>query len=214
MIYAENIFICLAAPLLVSLLFLRAGSRRFALHFTIGMAVCLLSAYFNSFISATSGSDSLDAVIVIAPMVEEIGKFLPLLYVMMMAEPSPRRLLDTALAMGVGFATFENACYLTLVDTGDLLNMVLRGLAVGAMHIGSTAFMGASLSYSRQAGWPKATAMMGVVSISIVYQAVYNLLVSFPGPMRWLGYVVPLLFALWLRLFPMRVPPAPEQQAA
>ena len=213
MIYAENIFICLAAPLLVSLPFLRGTSRFFIWHFTMGMAVCLVCAYFNSFFTVLGGHDNLDAVIIVAPIVEEIGKFLPLLYITVLFAPNHRRMMDSAMAIGTGFATFENVCYLTLVDTGDLMGMVLRGLTVGAMHIGSTAFMGASLSYSRRENWPKFTAIFGVISIAIVYHAVYNLLVSFPGPARWAGYIVPLLFALWLKMFPLRLT-ADEAQPA
>ena len=44
MTYIENIFICLAIPLLLSVFFTKGRTRRFALFTVIGMAVCLLAA--------------------------------------------------------------------------------------------------------------------------------------------------------------------------
>lgn len=49
MTYIENIFLCLALPLILSLFFMKGRVRRYALFLTVGMAVCLLSAYVNSF---------------------------------------------------------------------------------------------------------------------------------------------------------------------
>lgn len=49
MTYIENIYLCLALPLLLSLFFIRGRSRRYALFLVIGMTVCLLSAYVSSF---------------------------------------------------------------------------------------------------------------------------------------------------------------------
>lgn len=44
MTYIENIFLCLALPLILSLFFMKGRVRRYALFLTVGMAVCLLSA--------------------------------------------------------------------------------------------------------------------------------------------------------------------------
>ena len=44
MTYIENIFLCLALPLILSLFFMKGRVRRYELFLTVGMAVCLLSA--------------------------------------------------------------------------------------------------------------------------------------------------------------------------
>ena len=49
MIYIENIFVCLAIPLMLCMLFIGGRTRTFMLCMTAGMSVCLLSAYVNSF---------------------------------------------------------------------------------------------------------------------------------------------------------------------
>lgn len=49
MTYIENIFLCLAIPMILSLFFIKGRSRSYILFVTIGMGICLLSAYVNSF---------------------------------------------------------------------------------------------------------------------------------------------------------------------
>ena len=72
MTYIENIFICLAIPLVLSLLFIRDRARTFTLFVTIGMGICLLSAYISSFFMRTYGIDAALAAIEITPVCEEI----------------------------------------------------------------------------------------------------------------------------------------------
>ena len=46
MIYAENILLCIAIPLVISLLFVRGDVRRYTAAFLFGMGVCLIAAAF------------------------------------------------------------------------------------------------------------------------------------------------------------------------
>lgn len=198
--YAEGVLVTLGAPLLVLLFFAGAGLRRVLMFMVIGMVVCLLSAYMNSFLAGLAGVDDMDAAIVVAPMVEEIAKYLPLVFYFLVFEPRREGIVDAALALGCGFAIFENACYLSEFGLDQVLLMALRGLSAGAMHAGCTAFVGLALAFSRDERWPRFTAMAGVLVIAIIYHGIYNLLVSFPGPMRLIGYALPLTFALLLAL--------------
>ena len=47
--YIENIFICIAVPMLLSLLFIPGEARKYTFFVTTGMGMCMLSAYVNSF---------------------------------------------------------------------------------------------------------------------------------------------------------------------
>ena len=49
MMYIENIFICIAVPMLLSLLFIPGEARKYTFFVTTGMGMCMLSAYVNSF---------------------------------------------------------------------------------------------------------------------------------------------------------------------
>ena len=56
MIYSENILICIAVPLIVSMLFIQSHARRFVLGFLFGMATCLLAAYISGYIDLVAGN--------------------------------------------------------------------------------------------------------------------------------------------------------------
>ena len=135
MTYIENIFLCLAIPLILSLFFTRGRARSFPLFVVTGMGVCLLSAYVSSFFMGYCGADARAAVIEITPVCEEVLKLLPLLFYLLIFEPEPRRLSDAALAIAVGFATFENVCYLTENGAEDFAFLLIRGISAGALHI-------------------------------------------------------------------------------
>ena len=74
MTYIENIFVCLAIPLLLSLLFIRGRERTFVFFLLVGMTVCLLAAYVSSFFMRYYGASGIVTVIEITPMCEETMK--------------------------------------------------------------------------------------------------------------------------------------------
>ena len=78
--YIENIYVCLMAPLTITAFCLRGRGRRMILFLLGGMTVCLLSSYISTFLAAARGTDLLTASLEIAPLVEELMKFLPLLF--------------------------------------------------------------------------------------------------------------------------------------
>ena len=78
MAYIENIFLCMASPLLVAALCMGRRQLRLFLLSIAGMGVCLLSAYINTFLAAVYQADALASVAEIAPVVEEVMKLLPL----------------------------------------------------------------------------------------------------------------------------------------
>ena len=85
--YIENIFLCLAVPLILSLLFRKGKQRTFTVFVILGMGSCLLSAYVSSFFAGCYGTDPAVAVMEITPACEEVIKFLPLLFYLLVFEP-------------------------------------------------------------------------------------------------------------------------------
>ena len=73
--------------------------RRYALFLTVGMAVCLLSAYVNSFFMGQYGVDGTVAAIEITPVCEEVMKLLPLLFFYLIFEPEPKEMPAAAIAI-------------------------------------------------------------------------------------------------------------------
>ena len=69
MTYIENVFICMASPLLIAALCMGKQQTKFFLFCLAGMGACLLSAYINTFFAALYGADNLAATAEIAPVV-------------------------------------------------------------------------------------------------------------------------------------------------
>ena len=191
MIYIENIFACLAIPLLLCMLFIGGRTRAFMLFMAAGMSVCLLSAYVNSFFMGLYGASATVAVVEITPVCEEVMKLLPLLFYVLIFEPNMRDLPEAAVAIAVGFATFENVCYLTENGAEDLMFLLIRGLSAGALHILCGILIGFGLSHVFRRRWLAFTGTVGLLGACIVFHAIYNLLISGEGNWRMAGYLFP-----------------------
>ena len=192
MIYIENIFICITIPLIISLFFIKGAARRYTFFIVTGMLVCMLSAYVNSFFMSSYGADEVIADIEITPVCEELIKLLPLLFYFLVFEPEPSQLTPAAIAIGGGFATFENACYMTANGADDLIFLVIRGMSAGALHILSGIIIGFGLSYIFRKSWLMITGTMGLYGVSVTLHALYNLMITDESSV-WnaLGYIFP-----------------------
>ena len=135
MTYIENVFVCMAAPLVVALLSLKRGQRAALVFCLAGMGACLLSAYLNTFFARLYQADAVNAATQIAPVVEEIMKLLPLLFFLAVFEPTFARFRLAAVIVAASFATFENICYLTQNGADQILFLLIRGFGTGAMHV-------------------------------------------------------------------------------
>ena len=202
--YIENIFICLTAPLLVAVLCLRGTRRRLVLFLLAGMTACLFSSYISTFIAAALRTDRLSASLEIAPMVEEIMKLFPLLFYLIVFEPRVEDASGSMLMIAVGFATFENVCYLTTNGAASVMHLLVRGFGTGAMHVVCGAVVSLGLFYLWDRLWLRAAGTVGLLSLAITYHGVYNILVSQTGPAAVVGYAIPLLTAVLLSITLMK----------
>ena len=108
MTYMENIFICMASPLLIAALCMGKRHTGAFLFCLAGMGMCLLSAYLNTFFAALYGADAFAATVEIAPVVEEGMKLLPLLFYLLVFEPQARQIGIAAVITALSFATFDS----------------------------------------------------------------------------------------------------------
>ncbi len=192
MIYAENILLCIAVPLAVTLFFIKGDARRFMAALLIGMVLCLISAYITGFLSTLSELSAEDISIYISPVVEELIKLLPLLFILFVFDPSDDKIFLFAVALGAGFATLENCCYILTSGAGRLSYILIRGLAVGVMHVVSLLELAFGLVLIRRFRIVSFAGILGALSLSMTFHGLYNLLVSKPGAFSYIGYVMPL----------------------
>lgn len=196
MTYIENIFICIAAPLLIAMLCAGKRIRPAYLFFLAGMGMCLLSAYINTFFARLYGVTAVDAMVQIAPVIEETMKLLPLLFFLLIFEPTQQEARSAVLLVAAGFATFENAYYLIENGASQLLFLFVRGFGTGAMHIVCGAIVGYGLFYVWERPWLKAVGTLGLLCVAIIYHAIYNLLLSVGGAAQTIGPHIPVLTVL------------------
>ena len=200
MIYAENILLCIAVPLLLSIIFIKGDARLFSASFLIGMSVCLISAYISGFLDLVTGMGVNDTSVFLSPIVEEIMKLLPLVFIIVLIEPEDKTTLITAVGIGAGFATFENCCYILTFGVESFSYVLIRGMAVGIMHVVSLLMLAIGLILARHFDVMSLPAVMGALSLSVTFHGLYNLLVSSPGISSAVGYAMPIAAAAVLYL--------------
>ena len=211
MIYSENILVCMVLPLILTAFILRDKTRNFVICFIIGMITSLLGAYVSGFIDVVSGYGNETTAIYISPVVEEIMKFLPLLFLYLLFEPTDDKLVHAATGIGAGFASFENVCSMISSGTENLGFLLIRGLAVGVMHIVSVFALVIGFLIARKYKVSGFTTILGALSSSMLFHAAYNLLVSEPGVFSAIGFCLPVVTAVILLISYKRL--RPEKKA-
>ena len=190
--YIENIYICLAVPVFAACIFLKGKSRRIMIFLLAGITACLLSSYITSYISAVGAAGKLVATIEVAPLVEEILKFLPLLFYVVIFSPQQKdETANLVMITAVGFATLENVCYLTVNGAGNLPSLAVRGFGTGTMHVVSSLMMSVGLIYLWKNLWLQLLGTIGLLSLASTYHAIYNILVLQDGYVAKIGYFIP-----------------------
>ncbi len=195
MIYSEHILLCISIPLLLTVIYTRGSVRRSLGAFILGMVSCLLSSYISGYLTLLTEIGLNESAVYISPTVEEIVKLLPLLFYLLVFRPGDMTLATVAVSLGAGFATFENCCYLLATGSESLTFTLVRGLAVGVMHIVCMLAMSLSLVMVRRYRVFTLATVVGCLSLAAVFPALYNLLVSVPGIPSYIGYAIPLLAA-------------------
>ena len=209
----ENTYICLAAPLLLAILVMQKDGRSSLSFVLAGMTASLLSAYITTFLAGAAGVDAAIASHEIAPAVEETMKCLPLVFYLLVFEPEKRFIIPGTLMVAVGFATFENVCYLTSYGTEGLMRVLVRGFGTGAMHVlcGVIMSLGFFLLWDRI--WLQTFGGFALLSFVITIHAIFNVLVNQEGPVFWVGSAIPLTAVLvYLLVFRRKVDHAQKKE--
>lgn len=207
MIYMENIFICLAAPLLIAVFLLRGETRRFIAFFLLGLTSGLLAAYINSFLAAAVEENGLaslttaQAVVRLTPICEEVMKALPVFFFAAVTSPKRRDIVSVAFAVGLGFAIFENCCYITQYGAHDLPFALVRGFSAGVTHTICAAILGYGMALLCGKGRLVLPGTFALLCASSTFHAIYNLLSAASGGWRTAGYLLPIVAAAVLILW-------------
>lgn len=198
MINAENVLICIAVPFAISFIFTKGSARQLISAFLAGMVGCIFSAYVAGLIQLTSGYSAEDTSIFLSPIIEESMKLLLILFCIYLYGPSGKRIELLAVGIGAGFATFENCCILLSSGSQQLTYMLVRGSAVGVMHIVTLVALAKGLQLLKMYKAFFFIGIVGMLSIPVTIHGLYNLLVSQPGVSSYIGYAMPMLCVILL----------------
>lgn len=213
MTHIENIFVCIAAPLLVAAFCMGRKHLRFFLFAFAGMGACLISAYANTFFAALCDATAFNATVEIAPVVEEVVKLLPLLFYLLVFEPEPEKIGPAALTIAVGFATLENVCYVVQHGADQLSLLLMRGFGTGALHIVCGLVVGYGLAYAWRRRWLKAAGTCGLLGAAVIFHGTYNLLIAYGDWVQYVAYALPLLAVVLGKIAGKLLSSLPEQTA-
>ena len=81
---------------------------------------------------------------------------------------------------------------------------MIRGLAVGVMHLVTMVAFVMGLRLLKRYKVVSFAGIVGALSMSMTFHGLYNLLVSEPGVSSYIGYALPMLFAVMLYLIGYR----------
>lgn len=198
------IFICLIVPLSMMLLIFRGRSRAILGFLLAGIFMCLFAGEINGLIRSVTGQTTRFLTVNVTPIVEEVLKALPVVAVAFLMKPERQFLLESAVAVGVGFATMENVSLLfdgaSVLSAGTIL---ARGFGAGMMHGVSTLAVGYSMTFASRDRKLSHTGTVAALSAAIIYHSIYNIMAQSAYPL--LGILlpvltyVPLLLALKMR---------------
>lgn len=114
--------------------------RAIILALGFGSIVAMLCLFCNSFLIQWSGLDSKFFSRYVAPITEEFGKALYVVYLIRTSRVG--FMVDSAIhgfAVGAGFACVENIYYLQSLANPPILLWIIRGFGTAIMHGGGTA---------------------------------------------------------------------------
>ncbi len=196
------LFLCLVAPLSMMLSVLRGRSRALLAFLLTGTVMCLLAGEINGLIANRTDLSFYFMTVNITPIVEEILKALPIIYIAFLICPSRQLLLEASVAVGVGFATMENT-YL-IFDYGSSLTigeLLARGFGAGMMHGICTLAVGFSMTFVEKNRKMSCAGTVASLSVAIIYHSVYNIMVQSQYPI--IGILLPAI--TYLPLIPLMI---------
>lgn len=185
------LFICVLAPLLLTLPLMKGASRRVMLYLIIGICVSLFISEINGRILIASNNQTLLVTTTFTPITEEIIKALPVLLYAFLFSDDREKLLPLAFATGIGFALFENTVILIQsIDNVSIIWAIIRGFSTALMHGICTAAVGYGMSFVRKKKKLFVSGTFALLAFAVIYHGLFNMLVQSKN-LQYVGFFMP-----------------------
>lgn len=201
MISIESTYICFFVSLIFVILFLSKAKRKYGIFALIGVTVCLFAAYYNSFYALIYNVPIQVARVEIAPLVEEVMKFLPVICYLIIWNPGKKEILNASVTIAISFAVFENVAYLLEGSMIDMQVILIRGLSVTSMHVLTSIIIAEGLVYAWKWDQLKLAISLAVLCIAITLHGQFNLMMYTEGVLQIVAAFLPIvsLIVIWKR---------------
>lgn len=189
-----NLILCISiiAPLAMMLFVYKGRSRVSLLFLLIGVLVCLFCGELDGIIVRKVSCSQLWFKCNVTPLVEEIFKALPIFVYAFLFRPKKQTLLESSIAVGVGFAVLENAFILaSSVGAVSIPLALIRGFGAGMMHGISTLAVGYGMTFIHSRRKLFYTGTTALLAVAVVYHSIYNTLVQ--SDLQWIGFILPIM---------------------
>ena len=185
------LFICMFAPLLLSLPLIKKSSRGIMIFILIGIGEALFISEVNGLFLRMMNNNTAYVTTTITPVTEEIIKALPILVYAFLFTDKREKLITASFAVGIGFALFENTYILTQTSTQVTVGWaIIRGFSTALMHGICTAAIGFGMSFIRKKKKLFYCGTIALLLLSVTYHGIFNMLVQSES-LKYFGFFLP-----------------------
>lgn len=172
------LFISIFIPILFMALLVEKKARLPIIFVLIGIFVSVFSAELTGLIYRLLQLTHYEVTVIVAPIVEELLKALPVLYYALVISDKRERLFTASMATGIGFAVLENMFYLLSSNDFTVLDAVIRAFGAGLMHGMCTLLVGVGIAFVRKRHKIFTAGTFALLSTAITYHGIYNMLIQ------------------------------------
>lgn len=185
------LFICMFAPLLLSLPLIKKSSRGIMIFILAGIGLALFVSEVNGLLLRLLNDDVAFVTTTVTPATEEIVKALPVLLYAFVISDNCEKLLTASFAVGIGFALFENTYILTQSATDVTIAWaIIRGFSTALMHGICTAAVGFGMSFVKKKKKLFYCGTIALLLLAVTYHGIFNMLVQSES-LKYFGFFLP-----------------------
>ena len=170
--------ICMMIPLGMMLFVFKGQSKIIITFLLTGIFMALFAGEIDGYILSESSLTIESLTENVTPVVEEILKAIPIVFLAFLIKPDRQLLLECSVAIGLGFSLLENVYLYVESPDSTILWSLIRGFGSGLMHTVCTLAVGYAMSYVISKHKLFFTGSIAALSTSIIYHSIYNIMVQ------------------------------------
>ncbi len=173
--------ICLGAPLMLMMFFMKPGGRKLIFFLLMGFVACAVSDRVNIFLMENLEHYSAKTFTTYyAPVVEEIAKMIPILIYTIISKNKIKNRIAVGMSIGVGFGVLENVFYMitNAAKISSVQWIFARGFATALMHAICTAAVAYMLGMAYQHRKMYITGTLAAFTLAVTYHSIYNIMLK------------------------------------